>query len=176
MRKSILTILLVAICILGYTQKGTVLLNGNLFLNSHDYYGSKATSFSIKPGIGYQVADKWTLGLNLGFERTALVADPNRYSFGPYVRYTKQINELISVYGQLQTSFGRGDSARYFSLTIFPAIEFNLGKGFALNLNLVALNYEYTKFGKRSGSYSLFHTNIGGSGGFGISKRFGTKK
>jgi hypothetical protein len=175
MRKSILTILFLVICVLGYAQKGTVLLNGSIFYNSENYYPD-FTSLGIKPGIGYQVSDKWMLGLNLGYERRALRADANKYSIGPFVRYTKQITELISVYGQFQVGFGQSNSSRYFSIDAFPAVELNLGKGFGLNFNLGGINYEVTKMNGVSGSNHIFSLNLASGYGFGLSKRFGTKK
>jgi hypothetical protein len=188
MKKSVLTTLLVTVCAFAFAQKGSVLLNGSLYFSSQkDGIGgnnNKTSVFSFSPGIGYQIADQWTLGLDLGYQRTSYSYVANQYSIGPYVRYTKQLNSLISVYGQFEASYWRAHSSgvsntygsRFIGLNAFPAVELNLGKGFGLNFNFGGLSYYVTKVDGASGSDGVFNFSLGSSVGFGLSKRFGTTK
>jgi hypothetical protein len=185
MRRILFTLLLVSVGFLGFAQKGSVLLYGNIGYSSekNSVDGSNGTSkaFGFSPGVGYQIADKWTLGLNLGYETYHNGYTSKKYSVGPFVRYTKQLSEIFSLFAQIQASysinnFSSDPTSKYINIDAFPAIELNLGKGFALNFNFGGIRYQSAKVKGKSGSYDRLNLNIGSGAGFGISKRFGTKK
>jgi hypothetical protein len=181
MRRILFTLFLVFVCFLGFAQKGSVLVYGNLGYSSekNSVDGSTGTTktFGFSPGVGYQVADKWTLGLNLGYQKYRSGYTSNKYSAGPFLRYTKQISELFSFFAQIQATYSINDfsadpTSTSINVDAFPAIELNLGKGFALNFNFGGIGYESIKVKGKSGSYDRLNLNIGSGAGFGISKRF----
>ena len=103
-------ILLVSLTKVASAQKGSILLYGNIgFGSSTDSFGFKSSSYTVNPGIGYQVNDKWTVGLNLEFSGTSedksTPINPSTpsgnnsttsaFNIGPFLRYTCAINNTF---------------------------------------------------------------------------------
>lgn len=94
--KKILLTLLVAVCSL--TASAQVYLGGEVgfWRNSDDNH----TQFSIQPEIGYNLSNKWALGIGIGFTHdyvgkgedwdgeTLAKAKVNTFSVDPYARYS----------------------------------------------------------------------------------------
>src|SRR5258705_971895 len=89
-------------------QKGSVLLYGNLNVTStKDENDSKSSEFSVAPGIGYQFNDNWTAGVNLGvngskdeINNSGNYNKTSGFAAGPFIRYTKTLGNIFSIYGQ----------------------------------------------------------------------------
>src|ERR1700754_3246555 len=156
MRKTILLVLTIIIThSFVSAQKNTWLLYGNLsVISAKTSYGQKQTQFLFTPGIGYQFTNHWTVGVapSIGtYKYNNGSSDQSNHSndikLGPFIRYTKELSDLISVYAQFgasylfgkDVSFGNPDS-KYsgFETSLYPAVLINLKKGLALNFSLGA--------------------------------------
>jgi hypothetical protein len=138
--------------------------------------------WTFSPGIGYQVAERWTAGLNLTYGKfKAAYRSTTTYGGGPFVRYTHPIYGIFSVFGQLEGSYiiqdySANPTYKETRIALFPAIEMNMRKGFALNFGLGGLQFSSNRIEGRSGSYSSFDIYFGSNASVGVSKRFGGKK
>jgi len=172
-------------------QKGSVLLYGNLNVNStKDANDSKSSEFAVMPGIGYQFSDNWTAGVNLGINGSKdEISNSGNYNktsgfvAGPFIRYTKTLGNIFSIYGHgnfnyMSTKYkpyvGTNSTVNGFNLNITPAIGVNVINGFALNFGFGGIDYTTSKLdasgAKSSNSFSL---TFGQQVNVGISKNFG---
>ena len=183
--KKVMLALLVLISLTEVTnaQKGSTLLYGNVGFNSStDLYGETTNTYTINPGIGYQLNDNWTLGLNIalgGTHQEVPFAGNNvpsgndmvttSFNIGPFIRRTYSISNIFSVYGQLEFNYLSGTytpnnapingevggSNNGFGTDIFPALGINIKNGWALNLDFGGLSYQTKSY---KGAY---YTNLG---------------
>ncbi|SEI98969.1 Outer membrane protein beta-barrel domain-containing protein [Dyadobacter koreensis] len=180
MKKFLFSFILAMAGLSGYAQRNSILVYGNLGINSSKTASDiKTSSFSFSPGVGYQWDDHWTGGVN--FQTTSgKTGSPEikttSFGAGPFVRYAYPLSDIFAVYGQLNTSFLSGKTSGVkmagFESTLFPAIGVNLKNGFALNFNFGSLGFATGKV-KGEKNSSSFGLNFGSGAGFGISKNFG---
>lgn len=180
MKKFILGFVLICSGLSAHAQSNTILVYGNLGINSAKSASDvKTSSFSFSPGVGYQWNDHWTGGVNL-MTSSGKTGSPQikttSFGGGPFVRYAYPLSDIFAVYWQLNTNFLSGKTAGVktagFESTLFPAIGVNLKNGFALNFNFGSLGFGTSKV-KGQDSSSHFGLNFGSGAGFGISKNFG---
>lgn len=188
-------------------QKGSILVSGSVnYSNSKNSNNlndsnSKNYAFGFSPKIGYQFADNWTVGMksqiimskNDVFEESTnetSYSKSNNYYIAPFVRYTKKMSDLFSVFGDLDAGFNFGEytySQSNNSITSFgkqngfeanftPAIYLNLKNNFGLNFGIGGVSFtsitgEYngSEFESKSNSFNL---NFGQSFSVGIQKNF----
>jgi outer membrane protein with beta-barrel domain len=207
--KKVVLILLVVTGLAKVTnaQKGSWLVYGNLNVAANtDSFAFKSNSYAINPGIGYQLNDNWTAGLNFAFggtkSETALnpttpSGNYNTTSFfnvGPFLRYSYSINKIFSIYAQTDLNYLSGSSNPYnlvsgsytgFGADLFPAIAVNIKNGFAINLSFGGISYQTKTYTggayNTTGSGNLSTANqfaftFGQGATFGISKNFGGGK
>ena len=182
-----------------FAQKGTILAYGSVQVNSKkDNAGLKNTSFTIAPGIGYQFHNNWTTGINLTFIGTkSELAAPNTGNFnkvsgfavGPFVRYTKNLSNIFSIFVHGNFNYVSATSKPYsttpvtplkatgFRGEILPAVAINVKNGFALNFGFGSLSYSTIKSTLAgSKSTSDFGVTFGNEVNIGVSKNFSLKK
>ena len=175
-------------------QKGSVLLYGNVIArSSNDLAGTQSSTFIVNPGIGYQFSKNLTAGINVGLDAAKSETGPAsdnydksfNYTVGPFLRYTKTLNDLFSTYAQLNASYLSSKVTDYgdpsvnwngFGASIVPAIAVNVHNGLAINFNIGGL--QYTSVGPKGGSSQNngFELTFGQSVGIGIQKNFSCKK
>jgi hypothetical protein len=111
MKKSLL-IFALAVFGIASAQKGTVLVLGNV-----GYYSQKPgdsgnaptqKTFNFSPKVGYQYNDNWTVGVesyisNSKQTYTSGEYKSNNFSVGGFLRYSKPLGTLFSVYADLGT-------------------------------------------------------------------------
>jgi hypothetical protein len=177
MKKLILAILAVGAVATAQAQKaGSLLLYGTL-----GYQSTKVTSnlgtpgstdvttknraWQVAPGIGYQVNNFMTVGLNFGIavgkniqEATGTTAEFRTRDLlvGPFVRFTTPVSKSFFVYNQLNVAYLNGktvnddglagtpdDEDRYngFGALWFPAAGINVNDMTALNFSMGGLGY-----------------------------------
>jgi len=175
-------------------QKGSVLLYGNLNVNStKDANDSKSSEFSVMPGIGYQFNDNWTAGVNLGvngskdeISNSGNYNKTSGFAAGPFIRYTKTLGSIFSIYGQGNFNYtstkykpyiGTNSTLNGFNVNIAPAVGVNVINGFALNFGFGGIGYATSKLdasgAKSSNTFSL---SFGQQVNVGISKNFASGK
>ncbi|WP_346237808.1 outer membrane beta-barrel protein [Niabella insulamsoli] len=194
MRKIQLSIFSFLMAVAANAQKGTVLVGGNtsfstlknqhVFINDQFYSISRSTNFAINPFVGYQFDKNWTAGVtgSLDWTKEKYVSPMNyagrhtSYGFGPFVRYTHQLSDIFSLFGQLEGQYKRTDGSdlRGVSSKLFPAVFINVKNGFGLNLDFGGIEYEMSSYkhapaNLRSGQFGV---NFGKTFNIGISKNF----
>lgn len=174
-------------------QSGTVLLGGDVSYSSTkgpsfggDY---KSNNVSFDPYVGYQFNDNWTAGIVAGIlnakqEQNGNNQKQSSFNAGPFLRYTQNLSDIFSLYGQLEGRFGSvktknngttiGESNNT-AVNLYPAAFINLKNNFGLNFNFGGLSYSGTK-PKGGDATNTFSINFGKVATIGISKNFGTKK
>jgi len=88
------------------TEKGTIMLGGNLAFESQksDADNAKAnTSFEIVPNVGYFVADNMALGTGIGYSYDKRVGTFKNEAFvvSPFGRYYANVSDQFKFFGQL---------------------------------------------------------------------------
>jgi Outer membrane protein beta-barrel domain len=175
-------------------QKGSVLLYGEADVSTSKTAANvKSSSVIFAPGIGYQFNDNWTLGVafGIGSVKEEIAAATGYYdktsviSVGPFLRYTKPLNNLFSAYGQLdldyistkRTPFGGAETKEDgFQGTITPAIALNVKNGFGIYFNIGGISYQTTKVDGAAEEANQFDFTFGKTVGIGVSKNFGGRK
>ena len=194
--KKLFTLSLLAVSFFSSkAQVGSVLVGGDAGLSSQKntitpFGEQKSTSFNLSPYVGYQFTDNWTAGVKLGYSMAKTTSEPsgdvykaNNFSAGPFVRYTKNLSDIFSLYGQFDAQFGKGKTKNNGTTTsessgstfnLFPAVFVNLKNNFGLNFNFGGISYASAKPGNGSKS-TAFNINFGSTANIGISKNFGGK-
>jgi hypothetical protein len=170
-------------------QKNTLLVGGNVSLTTQKVPdlsdGIKTTVFTFSPTVGYQFNNNWTAGIvadaasskeTQGSRETKI----SGVAVGPFIRYTHNLSNLFSVYGQFETKFGgikeTHESGTAFKsstaeINLFPALFVNFKNSFGLNFNIGGISYTNIKPKDFDGTNS-FNFNFGKTVNIGISKNF----
>jgi hypothetical protein len=195
--KKLLLILALAVFSFANAQKGTILVSGNV-----GYYSEKSgnsgfqptqKNFNFSPKVGYQYNDNWTAGVestisNSKNNYTSGEYKSNNFSIGGFVRYSKPLGELFSVYADLgtgyhnvkQTQYNGGDfpftsisKSNGFYVGVTPALLLNISKGFGLNFNIGGLGYNtLNNTTHNANDTKTFNFSFGQAFSVGISKNF----
>jgi hypothetical protein len=196
MKKSLL-IFALAVFGIASAQKGTVLVLGNV-----GYYSQKPgdsgnaptqKTFNFSPKVGYQYNDNWTVGVesyisNSKQTYTSGEYKSNNFSVGGFLRYSKPLGTLFSVYADLGTGYQNVEQTQYsggfnpfLSTTkangiyvgVTPALLLNITKSFGLNFNIGGLGYNTLNNSTHNGTDSKnFNFSFGQAFSVGISKNF----
>jgi hypothetical protein len=194
--KKLLLILALAMFSFANAQKGTILVSGNV-----GYYSEKSgnsgiqpsqNNFNFSPKVGYQYNDNWTAGVestisNAKSTYTSGEYKSNNFSVGGFLRYSKPLGGIFSVYADLgagyhdvkQTQYN-GGSNPYTSLSkgngfyigITPALFLSISKGFGLNFNLGSIGYGTLNYNNPANDIQNFNFSFGQAVSVGISKNF----
>ncbi|HMI07675.1 MAG TPA: outer membrane beta-barrel protein [Flavobacterium sp.] len=206
--KKLFVVLALAMVSFANAQKGSILVAGNIGFSTQKMEANSGTNnettnnnFSISPKVGYQFTDNWTAGLEVGvgtsknesesfngFITTTATTKNNYLSAGAFVRYSRPLSELFSVYADLDAGYQsvKTTSSSTFSTNdlvekgngfyagITPALFINMKKGFGLNFTIGGLEYNSVDFdnGSTQSDNTSFGFTFGQSFNIGISKNF----
>lgn len=189
--KKVLVAAFALVSLTASAQEGTLLVGGNVGLSTSKSPGTpndpKSSSFSIAPLVGYQFNENWTAGVTADFSTSKYTNSSNvvttknsGVAVGPFVRYTKTLSNIFSIYGQAQALFGTDKSfgTKYQSSTsvnLFPAVFINIKNGFGLNVDFGGIGFGSNKPTGGSASNS-FNVNFGSTANIGITKNFSLGK
>jgi Outer membrane protein beta-barrel domain len=196
MKKSLL-ILALTVCSFANAQKGTILVLGNVGYSSQNSNGSGGypdyKSFNFSPKVGYQYNDKWTVGVESNISNskqtyTSGEYKSNNFSVGGFLRYSKPLGTLFSVYADLGTGYQNVERTQYnggldpfLSTTkgkgiyvgVTPALLLNITKSFGLNFNIGGLGYNTLNNTTNNGADTKnFNFSFGQAFSIGVSKNF----
>lgn len=197
MKRVFMSAVLLASLTVAKAQKNTVLVGGNVAVESKKEPGglsgeSKTTTFEFNPTVGYQFNNSWTAGVVAGIGTAKVTYGSteekvNTINAGPFIRYTKSLSNIFSVYGQLEGKFGgikytydnsgssstsKGTTA---DINLFPALFVDFKNSFGLNFSIGGITYNSIK-PKNGDATNTFNFNFGKVASIGISKNFGKKK
>jgi len=192
MRKFLLTILAAGSIAAANAQAGSILVYGNVGITSFTN-DAKANmlNWNVSPGVGYQFDNHWTAGLAFNYSLDSSIkfngandrTKFNHWDLGVFGRYTKNLNNIFSVYGQLDLGYESGHAvvgsteitgSKYngFYAMVTPAVSVNTG-WCALNFSFGGLGFQSYKFSGAANSNTAFTFNFGQTANIGISKNFG---
>lgn len=146
MKKLLLSLVAVtglALSTQAQTEKGKVMLGGNVGFSSSKVDGANKSdfSFSVVPSAGYFVSDNFAIGTGVGYTYNKEVSDLNlnqAFKVAPFGRYYVGLSDQFKFFGQLSVpmSFGNdkvldanGDTGAKTAST--TDIGVNLAPGFA---------------------------------------------
>lgn len=188
--KKVLVIVAMALVSVANAQKGTVLLAGNVALNSSKEsstgYEQKVNDFTFAPKIGYQFSDNMTVGIEstigngkttttLGSTTTEVKMD--NLKLGAFLRYAKSLGGAFSAYADLgagmQSEKAGTVKSNGFYVGVTPAVAIDLKKSFCLNFSIGGLGYDTLKDDTANPTTTNnFKFNFGKTLSIGISKNF----
>ncbi|XZF13023.1 porin family protein [Chitinophagaceae bacterium MMS25-I14] len=192
MKKLLLSLVAVASIATANAQQGSILVYGNVGINStKNTDKSNDLQWNINPGVGYQFTQHITAGLEGGYWSNGHKDDGGKwastkdFSIGAFGRYTQNLGQIFSVYGQLgagyQNEHQSADGKKVdqsdingFYARFVPAVGVNVYHGFALNFSFGGIDFSSMK-STVSGSNARtdFGLTFGQQVNIGISKNFG---
>jgi len=213
MKKLILAAIAVGSLTAANAQKaGSLLIYGDLGVSSHTSTfddgivrtpDTKVKDFGVHfmPGVGFQINNKLTVGLNfgVGFNKSstdpATVVEKERMlGVGPFVRLTQPLSHTFFVFNQLNLSYLNGKkttdnptpifdpiyTSNGFVANILPGVGVNFSKSLALNFGFGGLQYGFSKetnnVDAKVNKHSGFDFTLGRQFSLGISANIGGKK
>jgi hypothetical protein len=206
MKKLFLILLSVSSVVCAHAQSKSILVYGNFSVatDKQDYtgYSVQTSQWLINPGVGYQLNNMWTVGVQGSYGQSMMpyatnidqTATNTDWTAGIFVRYTKQLGGIFSLYGQLDLSNAQGSyeisengtntsliKASYvgFVGNLYPAISINIHKNFALNFNVGGISYSsfsWTNHPSTLTTENKLNIDFGHSLTIGISKNFACGK
>jgi outer membrane protein len=166
--------ILFAANVMAQTTKGTWYVGGGLGFSSSNEKtksgsisadGDKTSSFNIKPGVGFFISDKISLGIDVGFT-TSTLKSPNNdkskssiFSINPYARYYMMLNDNFGFTGTLGIGYASGTSkiegggisvdgpkSTQFSFGVTPGLVYFPTNKIGLEANFGFVGYTSDKF------------------------------
>ena len=130
------------------------------------YDKTEQTEFTIAPGLGYELNDKWAVGGDLLYSSLSEAYD--RFALAPYARFSYFRHGAVSLF--LDMGFGVGvydidgekDSTTAFQIGVKPGLAVDLGKGFRLLTKVGFFGYddEFSQYGDRGFGLRLSGNNL----------------
>lgn len=173
--KKLLVAAVLFVTAMASAQKGSILLGGNVGYSSEKVGESKLDNFEFSPKVGYQFAEKWTLGVegsimnvkSTGSDRT------EKYKIGGFLRYSTPLSETFSFYADLGAGYQNTsvNNAKGMYASFDPGLFINMKRGFGLNFSIGGINYDNLD-GKNDPRQERLGFNFGKTFNIGISKNF----
>jgi len=126
-------------------QTGTLLLYGSVSAR-YSKKDKQINHFSIYSGIGYQLNDYWTLGVDASY-----FCAPNEYvgmkgyHIGPFVQYFKALNDNFGFFTEAVIGYRNRDGNGGIFSSFFPAFYVYIGKRWGMYIIPCTLDYSYEK-------------------------------
>lgn len=132
MKKIILALLAVTSIATANAQKNSILVYGNLGLNTRSTDNGPTSStndltWNVSPGIGYQFSNNWTVGVQGGIgmwntdvtapyvlnttRNITLTTSSTDWRAGAFLRHTHYFNNMFSLWTQLDLSYLGGSTS-----------------------------------------------------------------
>ena len=126
-------------------------IGGGIGFTSTDKKGEdkSLTSLTITPQVGYNLNEKWALGLGVSYTYTKQESSLNTITVAPYVRYTVAKAGICSFYIEGEFAFAslkpeEGDSSTGWSFGVKPGVRFVITKNIFSTASLGFLGYQDT--------------------------------
>ena len=126
-------------------------LGGGIGFSSTDMKGEdkSLTQFTITPEIGYNLDEKWALGLGVSYCYAKQESSSNTIIVAPYVRYTVAKAGICSFFIDGEFAFASMkpedvDSSTGWSLGVKPGVRFDITKKLFATASLGFLGYQDT--------------------------------
>lgn len=178
-------------------QRGDSFVTGSIGIETGDnlpfVFAGNGTSFTLAPGFGHFLSDRFALVLSAGYRSTSTDFISTRFfNFRPSLRYYKEVSTSFGLWLDFGPDLTIGSSTRdvsandqetfdilAFSMDFRPGIYYFLGERFALEASIGSLGYLFVReeardtdlVSNRHGFSASLQSSIGGS--IGLSYFFG---
>ncbi len=146
------------------TEKGNVMLGGNLGFNSSKVDGANKSdvNFSVVPTVGYFISDNIAIGTGVGYNYDKKVSNKNlnqSFEVSPFGRYYVGLSDQFKFFGQLSVPMAFGNNKlvddqgevaddKYESTTnigvnLAPGLAFYPTKKIGIELSVNGLGYNH---------------------------------
>ena len=183
-----------------------ILVGGNVSFNTStntiDATNSEIRSdqFSFKPILGYVINKQFLVGTKLGISTSKDTSKDNltgiattsksssEFSYGVFGRYTLNLNEIFSVFGDLDIYGSTGKTTKPiisganisyvesktkgFGITFTPNLQINFNNYLALNFNIGNIGFSHSEIEEVGNKTDQFGFQFGKGVVLGISKKF----
>ena len=128
MRKLFLLVVIVMATITASAQEGIYLGGGISLWRNNDV---DKTSFSITPDVGYNLSEKWAVGVELAYTHKGYDEDykvsTNAFALAPYARYSFYENKIVRLFLDMGFGFStykakHADSVNGFEIGVKPGL------------------------------------------------------
>ena len=126
MRKLFLLVVIVMAAITASAQEGIYLGGGISLWRNNDV---DKTSFSITPDVGYNLSEKWAVGVELAYAHNGYDGDKlnsNAFALAPYVRLFLDMGFGFSTYKEKHA-----ESVNGFEIGVKPGLAVKLNDNFS---------------------------------------------
>ena len=170
------------------TMNAQVYLGGGIGVGTSSYDGNSETYFTIIPEIGYNLSEKWAVGMTIGYGETktkikdyetgAKVTDKvKNFTVAPYARYTFVKFDHVNLFVDGTVGYGYEDFAgvktNTFNVGLKPGVAVNLNDKLSFVAHVGLLGYEYEKVKGDDKSTNSFGLDLSGSNlSFGVYYNF----
>lgn len=97
------------------------------------------TSFSITPDVGYNLSEKWAVGVELAYAHNGYDGDKlnsNAFALAPYARYSFYENKIVRLFLDMGFGFStykakHADSVNGFEIGVKPGLAVKLNDNFS---------------------------------------------
>jgi hypothetical protein len=160
--------LCIAMAMSATAQEKSILVYGGL----DGFRNSANSEFKLDLGVGYQFDQNLTAGINImsksdGYTGGSAV----NFMVGPFVRYTKPMTQLISLYGQAGFGFGSGTNITEMNFNLLPGAQLNIKQGWAIYMEFGNIGWSRTSVSSVATASTNY--NLGRGLTFGIQKNIG---
>lgn len=138
-----------AIVLAAVSASAQTYVGGSVGFTSTDVKGEdkSVTSLCIAPEVGYNLNEKWALGIGVGYYYTKQESSLNMISVAPYARYTVVKSGKFSFFVDGEFSFvsakpEEGDSYTGWSLGLKPGVRFDITEKIHATASLGFLGYQ----------------------------------
>lgn len=138
-----------AIVLSAISASAQTYVGGSLGFTSTDVKGEEksVTQIAIAPEVGYNLNEKWALGIAVGYSYTKQESSLNMISVAPYARYTVAKAGKFSFYVDGEFAFAsakpeEGDSFTGWSLGLKPGVRFAITDKISATASLGFLGYQ----------------------------------
>ena len=180
MKKIMMTLAAVAV---AATMNAQVYLGGNVGVATSSYDGNSSTIWSILPEVGYNINDKWAVGMTVGYGESRVkvknVATEKVKTFqvSPYARYTFVKFDKVNLFvdggvGYKHENYA-GVKTNTFAVGFKPGVAVNLNEKLSFVAHVGFLGYENEKVKGDDKSTNTFGFDLNGNAlSFGVYYNF----
>ena len=180
MKKIMMT--LAAVCVAA-TMNAQVYLGGSVGVATSSYDGNSTTVWSILPEVGYNLDEKWAVGMTVGYGESRVKVKNagsekvKTFQISPYARYTFVKFDKINLFvdggvGYKHENYA-GTKTNTFAIGFKPGVAVNLNEKLSFVAHVGFLGYENEKVKGDDKSTNTFGFDINGNSlSFGVYYNF----
>lgn len=139
------------IAIVAMSASAQTYIGGGLGFSTTDKEGSEdnLTQFTLAPEVGYNLSDKWAIGMAINYTYAKQGSSANAIGVAPYARYTvaKAGNFSFYIDGEFQFASVKHedeDAQNGWSLGLKPGVRFDVNKNIFLTATVGFFGYQDT--------------------------------